>query len=649
MSERNPAVRPLVSSILWLATAGALAAQQVMPVPQVDWGWEMLEVRELLQRETVDRFEVYYDFRFTDRQPQSGIDFEHHATPDSGKFYQPNHYDHGNGIVVADVDGDGRYDLYLVSQLGSNGLYRNLGGGRFENITEAAGVGLADRLGATASFGDIDNDGDPDLFVTTVRMGNALFENDGSGRFTDITAAAGLTYSGHSSGAVFFDYDGDGLLDLFLANVGTYTTDQRTTDGYWAGIVPDGKGGDAFNGHLLPERTEYSILYRNLGGRRFRDVSAESGLRDGSWSGDAAITDVNGDGRPDLYVCNMQGDDHFYQNVDGRSFVERGAELFPKTPWGTMGVKFFDLDNDGRSDLLLTDMHSDMSRKVTPGYEKFKSFMAWSDDTLQGGANNLFGNALYLDRGEEPWQERSDELGAENYWPWGVSVADLNADGWQDVLITSSMNFPYSYGVNSLLLNNRGKRLLDSEFLVGIEPRSILASRPWYDAQQPWLATKKPWFTLECAGGDARHPLCRGRSDSIQVLGNVGTRSAVIFDLDGDGDLDIVTNEFHDRPQVLISDLAERRPLAWIQVELTGTRSNRDGIGATVEVHAGGRIYRRYHDGSSGYLSHSLLPLYFGLDQATAVDRIVVRWPAGGEQTVTTGLALGSTVEITEP
>src|SRR5439155_1071431 len=152
------------------------------------------------------------------------------------------------------------------TQLGTNRLYRNLGGGKFEDITEQAGVGLADQIVVSASFGDIDNDGLPDLFVTTVRHGNHLFKNVGRGRFQDISHSAGLDYSGHSSGAVFFDFDNDGLLDLFLCTVGKYTTDKIGRGGYYVGFT------NAFAGHLFPERHENCILYRNLGGGKFKDV-----------------------------------------------------------------------------------------------------------------------------------------------------------------------------------------------------------------------------------------------------------------------------------------------------------------------------------------------------------------------------------------
>ncbi len=644
----------LLMTTVLLPTHGAAqqapppGAQQAIAVPQIDWGWEMLPVRAYAQRLTLPRFKVTYDFQFVDRQPDSGITFQHQITPDSAMFYQPNHYDHGNGIAVADVDGDERLDIYFVSQLGGNELWRNLGSGKFENITASAGVGLANRLGVAASFGDIDNDGDADLFVTSVKQGNTLFQNDGTGHFTDISKEAGVDHVGHSSGSMFVDFDGDGLLDLFVTNIGVYTTDQQSTAGYWIGIGQDGSGMSAFSGHLVPERTEYSLLYHNLGSNRFEEVSEKVQLRDGGWSGDATFTDLNGDHFPDFYVLNMQGDDRYWENVEGRRFVDKTAETFPKTPWGAMGVKFFDYNNNGLMDLMITDMHSDMSRKVTPGFEKLKSLMTMSEEHLQGGDNNIFGNAFYENQGDGTWLERSDELGAENYWPWGISVDDLNADGWDDVFISSSMNFPYRYGVNTVLLNNQGQGFLDSEFILQVEPRQHLESRPWYNPQQSFLETKKPWFELDCSGRASRHPLCAGRSGQVVVMGNVGSRAAALFDLDDDGDLDIVTNEFNEVPMVLVSNLSEKQQIHWLKVRLRGSTSNRDGLGATVKVSAGGQTLTKYHDGKSGYLTQSALPLYFGLGSARKIDRVEVTWPSGEMQTLTKGLQSNVLLEIVE-
>src|ERR1035438_10329786 len=145
-----------------------------------------LAARKQLQLKTVGQFKVFYQFQFEDKVDQSGVTFVNHAVDDAKRNYEPAHYDHGTGIAVADVDGDGLYDIYFVSQTGGNELWKNLGGGKFKNITAEAGVGVPGRISVSAAFADIDNDGDPDLFVTTVRGGNLLFENDGHGHFRDI-------------------------------------------------------------------------------------------------------------------------------------------------------------------------------------------------------------------------------------------------------------------------------------------------------------------------------------------------------------------------------------------------------------------------------------------------------------------------------
>ena len=570
--------------------------------------------------------QAFFGFQFTNRVSESQIRFEHHIVDDAGKNYQAAHYDHGNGLAAADVDGDGLVDLYFTSQLGRNELWRNLGQGKFEDLTAQAGVALPDQISVAAAFADIDNDGLPDLFVTTVRHGNHLFRNLGHGRFQEITREAGLEYSGHSSGAVFFDFDRDGNVDLFLTNVGRYTSDQKGPGGYFLALP------DAFYGHMHPERTEFSILYRNLGGGRFKDVSAEMNLRDGSWSGDATFTDLNQDGFPDLYVLNMQGDDHYYENLGGKGFADKTAAYFPKTPWGAMGIKFFDYNRDGLLDLFVTDMHSDMTRQQTEeagrfrlDVEKRKSeaycSIQWTEEYLQGSSNNIFGNAFYENQGQGHFAEVSDRLGVETYWPWGISVGDLNADGFEDVFVAAGMGYPFRYAINSVLLNEHGTRFFDGEFLLGVEPRS--GGR-----------LGKIWFTLDCSGPDRTNSLCAGKSGSVSVPGSLSSRSSVIVDLDNDGDLDIVTLDFNDRPQVLISNLSDRRQIHYLKVELAGVRSNRDGLGATVKLHAGDKTWTQYRDGKSGHLAQSSLPLYFGLGEVDKIDSIEVLWPSGIKQNV---------------
>jgi hypothetical protein len=593
----------------------------------------LLAARKAAQLKTIDQFKVFCQFQFTDRLKSSGITFVNHVVDDAAKEYALAHYDHGNGIAVADVDGDGLYDIYFVSQTGGNELWKNLGNGKFRNITAEAGVGVPGRISVTASFADIDNDGDPDLFVTTVRGGNLLFENDGTGHFRDITEQAGVGKAAHSSGAVFFDFDHDGLLDLLVCNVGQYTTEQKGTQGQYRAIS------DAFGGHMFPERYEFPVLYKNLGHNKFKDVTEESGLKPVGWAGDATFADLDGNGWPGVYFLNMMGANHFYENHEGK-FTEVTKKYFPRTSWGAMGVKFFDYDNDGRMDLLVTDMHTDMWWDAkSPEDEKKKAPRHEPESFMMGPADSfVYGNSLYHNLGNGKFEEVSDKMGVENYWPWGPSVADINADGWQDIFIASSMNFPFRYGINSMLLNNKGQKFLNAEFLLGIEPRRE-------------GRTHTAWFDIDCSAPNTntytRQP-CKGQTGVIRVMAPLGSRSSVIFDLDNDGDLDIVTNDFNSEPQILISDLSERRQIHWLKVKLHGTVSNRDGLGATVRVIAGGRTLTQFKDGKSGYLSQSSLPLYFGLGDAQTVDRVEVDWPSGVKQVISRGIKANEVLDVAE-
>jgi len=636
--------------VVFLSVTGAFVQDpQIVYIPTGVEAPDWADARWSAQLATRDRFDVYHDFTFEDVQPGSGIGFLQRIVDDSGKYYKPVHYDHGNGIVVADIDLDGLLDVYLVTQIGPNGLYRNLGGGRFEDITERAGVAVLGPVHATASFADFDNDGDPDLYVTNVRAPNRLFVNNGDGTFRDVSAGSGLDFNEHSSSAEFFDYDRDGRLDVFLAVVGEYTGSETaevtgTVDAErLPGPAPKFYVGysDAFSGHLMPSRLRQSRLFHNEGGNRFTDVTARVGLSDTGWSGDATPTDFNEDGWPDLYVLNMQGHDSYWVNEKGKRFSQQAGKVFPRTPWGAMGVKSFDYDNDGDMDLMITDMHSDMSRDVDVDKEKLKAewlVEEWTEPFLRSEGRSVFGNAFYRNNGKGSFEEISDSVNAENFWPWGLSVGDLNGDGWQDVFITAGMNFASRYGVNSVLINNAGKRFMDAEYILGVEPRR-------------GGQTVKPWFKLACSGVDSDHRDCAGRKGNVIVYGALGTRSSVIFDLDNDGDLDIVTNEFGSVPQVLRSNLESHlgSSLHYVKVSLVGKRSNRDGLGAKVVVTAGARQWTQVHDGQSGYLSQSSMPLYFGLDDVVAIDRIVVNWPSGATSRVESGLPINGVITVVEP
>jgi enediyne biosynthesis protein E4 len=634
----------LFAGSLLLIPAGAFAADRIARVPgeTEEQTLQWLSERRKSQERAAQGTTVFHGFGFADGLARSGITFRHRALDESSKRFRPNHYDHGTAVAAADVDGDGRSDLYFVNQRGGSELWRNAGGGRFENITESAGVALRDSVNVAASFGDLDNDGRPDLLITTVKMGNHVFRNEGGGKFRDVTPASGIQEIAHSSGAVLFDYNRDGLLDIFVCNVGVYTGERKNPDGSYAAYD------DAFNGFLKPERLETSVLYQNLGEFRFRNVNQETGLTHREWSGDATFCDLDQTGYPGLYVLSMSGRNSYYRNAEGKNFTDETRRVFGPTPWGAMGVKFFDYNQDGRFDLYVTDMHSDMNTvqlqlSATDRTEKFERLKSeawcsaeWVRNNWPGSSTNfIFGNAFFQNDGSG-FREISDRLGAETYWPWGVSAGDLNADGYEDLFVTAGMGYPLRYGVNSALLNEQGRRFLHGEFLLGIEPR-------------PGNKVLIDYFEVDCDGEDKGHPFCQGKGGKVAVRASTSSRSSVILDMDEDGDLDLVVNNMNDVPLVLVSNLSEKRAPNFLKVRLRGTASNRDGLGATVKVITPNRTLTQFHDGKSGYLAQSSVPLYFGLAEESGPLRVEVAWPSGKAQVVRVDARSDRTVMITEP
>lgn len=259
---------------------------------------------------------------FSDRTEEVGLNWQMRFLPgEQGATFKINLYDHGSGVVVADYDSDGHDDIYLLNQLGPNGLFRNRGDGTFEDVTEAAGVTLGDRVCVAASFVDYDNNGTQDLFVTSTRGGNVFFKNVGEGRFADVTAEVGLTHVGHSQTPFFFDADNDGDLDLFVPNTANWTEDEFNSASHYF----LGKGGDGFSQVILSPK-EFNVMYRNQNGV-FEDVTEESGLRGRGWAGDATAFDYDEDGDMDLVVTSMFGRSQLYQNNGTGKFQDVTLEV----------------------------------------------------------------------------------------------------------------------------------------------------------------------------------------------------------------------------------------------------------------------------------------------------------------------------------
>jgi hypothetical protein len=420
----------------------------------------------------------------------AGIDFfMTFLSGEQGENFKFNLYDHGSGVCVADYDGDGLEDLYFLNQLGANGLYRNNGDGTFADVTKAAGVGLGDRISTSAAFADVDNDGDQDLFVASTRGGNVLFRNDGGGRFEDVTSAAGLELVAHTQGVCFFDYDDDADLDLLITNTAEWTLNWRDPGAiYFIGVD------DIVT--LVTSPIEKNVFYRNEGDGTFVDVTAEVGVEGAGWGGDVATFDTDGDGDQDLFVTNMFGVSQLYRNDDGERFTDITESALGITSWGAVGCKPMDFDGDGLLDLFVLDMHSDMWMETTMGdrMQEDRKFdgpegpmLEWGliepgrlpeyRDALLSvmGVGNLskvvFGNTLYRNLGEGRFEEISDRANVETLWPWSLAVADFDMDGLEDAFIATGMGYPWFPWRNALLMNRGDGTFAKRASEEGIDPR----------------------------------------------------------------------------------------------------------------------------------------------------------------------------------
>ena len=556
---------------------------------------------------------------FEERAQAAGITFRmNFLSREQGERFRINLYDHGSGLAVGDVDNDGRDDIYFLNQHGTNALYRNAGNGSYVDVTAKAGVAVGDRISVGATFADYDNDGFADLLVTSTRGGDLLFHNRGDGTFADVTAAAGVSHVGHSQTPVFFDYDNDGDLDLFLTNTAHWTTD-----------VFDSTGGNYEGKGSLPELMtspkELNILYRNDGDGTFTDVTEVAGLRGRGWAGDVAVFDYDDDGFMDLFVPSMFGRGQLYRNSGHGTFADVTAETLGRTPHGAIGTKVFDYDGDGRLDLFVVDMHSDMwmgldseqrSRDEAVRYQR-RRFLSSAGPTVNESAPGfianqrvelavhwedyqalLFGNALYRNLGQGKFQETAAAAGLETFWPWGIATGDFDDDGDEDAFITSGMGYPFYYWPNQLMMNDGHGTFSDRAAALGVEPPT---------------------------GGIYQEQAISGRQAARS------SRSAAVADFDGDGRLEIVTNNFNDHPYLFANRFPRRHYLA---LRLTGSTSNRDAIGAVARLWAGATVMVRQVNPAGGYLAQSTKVLHFGLGDRTAVDSIQIRWPRGMVQTV---------------
>jgi hypothetical protein len=544
-------------------------------------------------------------FVLHDETAAAGIHFVHHRPTFDPKIanIEPHVAALGASVSVADFDGDGWPDLYFTnSRFGEpNALYRNRGDGTFEDVAASAGIADLNRPGDGVSmggvWGDFDNDGREDLLV--YRYGYlALFKNIDGHHFRDVTETAGLHRWMNSNGAIWIDYDRDGLLDLYV------TAYFRSDIDLW---------------HLATTRIMHNsfefatnggknLMFHNLGGGKFEDVTDKLGLGSTRWTLAAAAADFNEDGWPDIYLANDYGPEELFLNDHGRRFTLTTAGLESESKSG-MSVALGDAYNRGHLDVFVTNISE-------RGY-LFQN-------------NNLRLNEM---TGRTPrFHNMADAVVADAGWAWGAQFGDLNNDGMNELFVAngfisadSTKNYWYSMSK-----------------IAGANARLFEDARTW------------PAFGNSSLSGYERSRvyLNRGLAGWVDVARSVGVsdtydgRAVALADLSNRGALDVVVAN-QNQPAVLYRNRPDSAN-HWIAFSLIGTSSNRSAIGAEAVVESGGTKQRRVVDGGMGFASQNDRRLHFGLGRTEWVDRVVIHWPSGMQQVVTNP-AVDRFHTITEP
>lgn len=530
-------------------------------------------------------------FRFAEIAREAGIDFVNFSGMTTDKHFPTAN---GSGLALFDYDNDGLLDIYFATctllpigtaEKGPNRLYRNLGGNKFEDATDKAGLGYRGFCHGIV-VGDIDNDGDQDVFLCNYGP-NVLYLNNGDGTFKDVSKAAGIDKPNWSSGGAFLDYDNDGDLDLYISNYGEW-------------IYPDD---DQFCGdpekkirlYCSPRtiRTVKHLFYRNNGDGTFTDVYDKviktidpetkqiKPRSDGHGFGVVAA-DLNDDGKVDIYVANDMNPNFLFLNngdgtfedateISGAAFDEKGQAQ------SGMGVDAEDINGDGLPELFVTNFQNEY-------------------------------NTIYQNYGKGTFLDSTPFLGmAADTTPWvswGTALVDLDNDGWPD-------NFTTTGHVDD---NREGTDYPEPALLFyNLKGRKFR------------LATREAGKYF-----DEKH---------------VG-RGAAFGDIDNDGDIDIVINHKDSPPAVLRNDTPTDNH--WIRLELQGTRSNRDAVGAKIVVDAGGLVIHRQRKGGVSMESANDPRVTIGVGSAEQIVKLTVRWPSG---TVTTleNVKTGEPLKLVEP
>jgi hypothetical protein len=543
----------------------------------------------------------------------TGVRFENRLvdTRELNVFTYRNYYN-GGGVALGDLTGDGLPELLLTSNLDANRLYLNEGAFRFRDVTEEAGVAGTGSWATGVTFADINGDGLLDIYICYAgdvageRRANELYihrglDANGVPSFTEMAAAYGIADEGYSTHAVFFDYDRDGSLDLYLVNNSPRAVSSFSLRNIRH--VRHALGGDK--------------LYRNVGGR-FLDVSERAGIFESeiSFGLGVAVGDVNRDGWPDIYVSNdfFERDYLYINNGDG-TFAELLDRQMPYISLSSMGLDIADIDNDGWLDIYVTDMlpEDDYRLKTTSTFEDWDGYQA----KLRNDYHHQFMRSmLHLNNHNGTFSEIGRMAGvAGTDWTWGALIADFDQDGYKDIHVTNGILADVtSQDYVSFLADARTMRAA----LMGerVDFRELI------DAM---TSTPLPNYAFRNGGN-----LTFSNPGAAWDLNTPGfSNGAAYGDLNGDGALDLVVNNVNQEAFIYRNNARTLSDNHYLQIGLEGEGPNAFGVGAKVTLRSGDRLFFQELMPSRGFQSSVDYVLTFGIGGLDTVGSVTVEWPDG--------------------
>ncbi|MEM9544405.1 MAG: VCBS repeat-containing protein [Bacteroidota bacterium] len=537
---------------------------------------------------------------------ETGIDFENTLTYDR-KFniYTYRNFYNGGGVAIGDINGDTLADIYFSANMGPNKLYLNKGGFKFEDISSTAGVEGDKAWSTGVTMADVNSDGHLDIYVCNSgdvngdNKSNELFINDGTGKFTEQAAKYGLDDTGYSTHAVFFDFDKDGDLDMYLLNnsyqaIGSFNLRDNKRN------IRDNEGGDK--------------LFRN-DENIFTDVSKEAGIYGSVIGFGLGITvgDINGDHWPDIYVSNdfFERDYIYINNQDG-TFSEDLEDRMTSISAASMGADMADINNDGRPDIFVTEMlpGTDERLKTKTTFDDWDKY----NYSLKNGYYHQFNrNMLQMGESDHTFTEVGRHMGVHaTDWSWGALISDFDNDGWKDLFIANGIyqdltdqDFLNYIADGDVMKSMIQDSVVNYEKLIGAIPSNKIEN---------YLFHNKEGKSFENAA--ARWGLDTPSHSNGSAYG----------DLDNDGDLDLIVNNVNMPPFIYRNNSKGQN---WIQIKLLGEGQNTQAINSKIEViTSNGNQYFEFMP-QKGFQSSMDYITHVGLGGLNKIDEVGITWPDG--------------------